>query len=255
MPELNPSEGQADAGLSGTTGEAPQGESEQSASQDQTTSPGTESAAPESFFDPSNISEELQKPYKEMQAAFTKKMQGFSEHQQKIDAYDAFQSNPQAYLQQLAQQYGYQLMSGKQEGDSFDPTNWDEVMQKAEDRVMQKIAPHLQTMQKSQLEAKLDADCPDWRVYEEPMMKNLQAHPTLVNNPDALYRMSVPPHVLESRATQIALKKLQDKGESAQVSGGSTTTKTATSVPDKNMSFDEAVKYAQASLAEQGINV
>ena len=86
------------------------------------------------------------------------------------------------------------------------------------------------------------------------MMTALQTHPTLVSNPMALYKLSVPDDVLQSRATQRALKKMQEKGKSAAVSGASTTTKkSGNKMPDKPLSFDEAVKFAEAQLAEQGI--
>lgn len=86
------------------------------------------------------------------------------------------------------------------------------------------------------------------------MMDNLRRHPTLVNDPIQLYRLSVPTEVLESRAMQKALKRMEDKVKGTQVSGGSTTTRKAPAgVPDKAVSFDEAVKYAEQKLAEEGI--
>ncbi|MHC4635804.1 MAG: hypothetical protein ACYSYU_11445, partial [Planctomycetota bacterium] len=90
--------------------------------------------------------------------------------------------------------------------------------------------------------------------YEDTMKINLQKHPSLANDPTSLYRMSVPQEVLESRATQMALKKLEAKGESAKISGGSTTTKTPSGgLPDKPVSFTQAYEAAKQSLRDQGI--
>lgn len=253
MTETGITDGQSGEGLQATetTGAETGGEGGESVGGDQTTQAGTESS-PESFFDPQNIPEELQQPYKEMQAAFTKRMQGFKDNQSKIEAYDAFQSNPQGYLQQLASQYGMNLVGGEQPAGEKQPETWDEVMEMAEKRVMQKLSPQMQKLQQTQLEKTLDDISPDWRLHEDSMMKNLNAHPTLANNPEMLYRMSVPPEVLESRATQAALKKLQEKGQSAQVSGGSQTSRNQTTAKEAT-SFQEAVDIAKARLNSQGL--
>jgi len=130
-------------------------------------------------------------------------------------------------------------------------------MNLAEKRVMEKLQPYLkevQTVKRTNLETMLDQSCPDWRVYEDDMMANLKAHPTLVNDPVKLYQLSVPSNVLESRATQKALKKLQTKSGNGQVSGGSTTTKTPSQMPTGPMTFDDAVKAAKAKLQADGVS-
>lgn len=255
MTETEGTEGQPGEGTQATetTGAGTEGDTGQSVGDAQTTQTGTE-ASPESFFDPQNIPEGLEKPYKDMQSAFSKKMSGFKDQQSKVDAYDAFQSNPQAYIQQLAQQYGMSIVNGEKPDGEWNPQNWDEVMEKAEERVMQRLSPQMKKLQQTQLEKTLDDNCPDWRLYEDKMMTTLKTHPTLVSDPETLYRMSVPPEILESRATQAALKKLQEKGESAQVSGGSKTTKSATK-PNRANSFNDAVKNAKAIIAAQGIRL
>lgn len=53
----------------------------------ETTAPETKPAE-ESFFDPTGLSPELQAAYKQMQGAFTKKMQGLSEAQKKAQSLD-----------------------------------------------------------------------------------------------------------------------------------------------------------------------
>lgn len=234
-----------------TTGAGTEGDTGQSVDNDQTTQTGTESSL-ESFFDPQNIPDGLQQPYKEMQSAFTKKMQGFKDNQSKIDAYNAFQTNPQETIKQLAQQYGMNLVTGQKPDGEFNPETWEEVMQMAESRAAAKIQPQMQKMQQSQIEKSLDDISPDWRLHEDKMMATLKAHPTLHDDPEMLYRMSVPPEIMESRATQAALKKLQDKGQAAQVSGGSKTSRTQTTVKEAS-NFQEAIDIAKAELASKGI--
>jgi len=267
-------QGPSEVGTEGTqiTAEEPGSvEGESSAEQAQETTPtGTQEAAVETFFDPRDIEgkPELQAAYKQMQGAFSKKMEGVKANRQKIEAYDAFAADPVSQLQTMARQYGYSLTRAEatqqlnqQVANDWEPKSWDEVMQKAEDRAYQRVqsenAPlydEVKGLRKSNLETFLDGNAPDWRTYEDDMMANLKTHPTLVNNPLDLYKMSVPDNVLQSRAYQQALKKMQDKGQSAAVSGASTTTKQSKSkMPDTAVSFDEAVKLAEAELAEQGI--
>lgn len=245
-------EGQVTTDSTGTTEASPNVNDGQSVAGDQTTS-GPDSTAPELFFDPADLSEDLQPAYKQMQAAFTKKMTGLGENQHMIDAYRAFEANPQAALKNLAQQYGVQLMPGQPNAE--EPQTWDDVYSRAKQDVMKDLQPlisEIQQMKKNNLESVLDSSCPDWRIYEDSMMSTLQKHPTLVNDPARLYQMSVPSEVLESRATQKALKKLQQKTENSQTSGGSTTTKTASNMPSGPMSFNDAVKAAKAKLASEG---
>jgi len=248
-------EGQSSAGQGQETTRQPQGPQ------------GTE----DSFFDPRDLDgkPELQAAYKEMQRNYSKKMEQIKASRQKIEAYDAFAADPVSQLQQMARQYGYNLtraeaaqqLNEQQQANSWEPKSWDEVLTKAEERAYQRLRQEqepllteVKNLRKSNLESYLDANAPDWRTYEDDMMTALREHPTLVNNPLALYKLAVPEEVLQSRATQQALKKMQDKGKSASVSGASTTTKkSGTKMPDKAVSFDEAVKIAEAKLAEEGI--
>jgi len=267
--------GQSEVGAEGTqlTTEDPgsiQGQSDAGQAQE-TTPKGTRQAAEDTFFDPRDIEgkPELQAAYKQMQGAFSKKMEAIKENRQKIEAYDAFAADPVSQLQTMARQYGYsltraeaaqQLKESQVSGD-WEPKSWDEVIQKAEDRAYQRLMKEnepmyneVKSLRKTNLESYLDSNAPDWRTYEDDMMKTLRTHPTLVNNPMGLYKLSIPDNVLQSRATQQALKKMQDKGRSSEISGASTTTKkSGTRMPDKPVTFDEAVKIAEAQLAEQGI--
>jgi len=218
----------------------------------------------ETFFDPESIKgkPELEAAYKDMQRAFTKKTSALKENSKKIEAYDNFMRDPVGQLQALASQYGYSMTKAEaqrvidQQNNVSEPKSWDDVMSMAEQRVLKRLEPFLSEVKetrKGQLEKMLDESCPDWRVYEDDMMKELQKHPTLVNDPVKLYRMSVPDEVWQSRATQAAIKKLQSKAESALVSGGSNTNKQASDSPRGPMPFSKAVEIAKAKLQAQGI--
>jgi len=273
--ELTPgtegAEGQSDAGTEGTTGTETGSKAEgQSGVADAqgTTDKGTQTAGEETFFDPQDLEgkPELQAAYKEMQRAFGKKMEGIKGYQQKIDAYDAFYQDPLTQIQQMATRMGYQLTRAEaaqvaKEGEATqEPQSWDEVYKTAEERAYNRIKDELgpmfnqvKEMRESNLERHLDDNFPDWRTYETEMMEKLKTHPSLANDPGGLYRLSVPPEVLESRATQTALKKLQTKAEGSTTSGGSTTKTKSAEVPDTPLTFQESVEFAKKQLASKGI--
>ena len=110
----------------------------------------------------------------------------------------------------------------------------------------------MRDMKRRNIEQYLDTNHSDWRTYEDQMMENLQAHPTFVNDPDLLYRVSVPSDVLEARANQRALDKIQGT-TSNRTQGQSTTTQQSTGKPKKAMTFNEAVEHAKGELKRQGI--
>lgn len=250
--------GEAVAEPTGTTASATAGQANgQSGAPTQTTSTGTEQGG-ESFFDYETIrgKPELESAYKEMQGAFTRKNEVFAKGRDKISQYDNFMANPVDTMRQLAQQYGYQMVQGQATADGQPKTyeNWDDVMTEAKRQVMDELQPmfgEMQNMKKQNVEQALDNSFPDWRTYEDSMMENLQAHPTLVNDHKKLYQMSVPGEVLEARATKAALAKIQGTTES-RIQGQSTTTQQATA-PKAAKSFEEAVVIARASLASKGM--
>lgn len=225
----------------------------------QTTGNGTEQSG-ESFFDYESIKgkPELEAAYKEMQRAFTSKNDVFAKGKDKISQYDNFMKNPVDTMRQLAQQYGYQMVQGQPQDTDGKPKsyeNWDQVMEEAERRVMEKMQPmfgELQNLKKQGVEQALDSSFPDWRTYEDSMMENLQAHPTLVNDHKKLYQMSVPAEVLEAKAMKAALAKIQGTTDSGKIQGQSTTTQQATA-PKAAKSFDEAVTIARAELVKRGM--
>ena len=252
--------GQVAAEPTGTTVAAPDGQvNGQSVTPIQTTGNGTVEGG-ESFFDYETIrgKPELEAAYKEMQGAFTKKNDVFAKGRDKITQYDQFMQNPVETMRQLAQQYGYQMVQGQPQDADGTPKNyenWDQVMEEAERRVMEKIQPmfgEMQNMKKQNVEQALDNSFPDWRAYEDSMMENLQAHPTLVNDHEKLYQMSVPQEVLNARATKVALAKIQGTTESGLVQSQSTTTQQPTKSP-KIENFNDAVKFAKQDLARRGI--
>ena len=230
-----------------------------------TTQTGTTTTTEETFFDPKDLTDELMPAYKNMQRAFSKKTEGIKADRQKVEAYDAFMTDPMNQLQQLASRYGYRLDrlqgTGQQtKPENWEPQNWDEVISRskteARDEVLNELKPMLgqiQNLRKTSMERMLDDSCPDWRTYEDDMMTNLKSHPTLVNDPAKLYLMSVPPDVLESLATQRALKKLESKTDSARPQGSSTKKDQGADMPNKSMTFAESVAFAKAKLAKEGM--
>ena len=270
MTEPGQTEGQAGSGLEGATVAAPGGAEGQSVTEGQTTGSGPDTTAEDSFFDPSSIKgTPLEPAYKQMQAAYTKKSQGFAANRQKIEAYEQFERNPQGTLQQLAQAYGFQLVqrgqqqNGTNTNEKWEPQTWDDVMSRAKQEakadVMKELQPVLgpvfdevKKLRKSNIENSLDDIDPQWRLYEDDMARSLDQHPTLALDPERLYRMSVPQEVIMAKATKQALEKLQGRTNTAQVSGGSTTTKQSSQVRTAK-TFAEAVELAKAQLAEKGM--
>lgn len=258
-----------DLNAKGTTEGAPAGGEGQPETTAQTTKPsGTEAAsgeAEDTFFDPKDLPPELMPAYKQMQKAFSKKTEIIKANKKKIDAYDQFSKDPVTQLQTMASQMGFRLTraeaaaavkDGEGTTSEFQPQTWDDVFKKVTDVIMERLSPVLSDVQatkKMNVEKLLDDSCPDWRQYEDEMTVLLQDHPTLAKDPVKLYRLALPPEVLETRATQAALKKLQGKVDASKVGGTSTTKGTETSLPDKPVSFNEAVEIAKKSLAEQGL--
>jgi len=223
--------------------------------------------AENSFFDPKVLSDkpELAPAYKQMQQAFTRKTQEIAKSRQKIEAYDAFMSDPIGQMQQIASQHGYSITRGQaqqaidqqQQGPDWQPNSWDDVFtraeERAEQRIMQKFAPLLQNVREikaQSIEQQLEKIDPSWRLYEDDMRANMTKHPTLVSDVATLYRLSVPEDVSTSRAVAEALKKLQSKTEAAHVGSKSTTSKT-TPAPRQVNSFQDAVEEAKRILAER----
>lgn len=222
---------------------------------------GTVADTEDNFFDYNEIKgkPELEAAYKQMQGAFSRKMQGLSEgnkaNADKLAAYDAFMKNPQAEIQRMAQQYGMTIGQAQEAvQNEFNPQSWDDVMTHMKQQVLQDLQPvfqEVQSVKKQNIESYMDNNFPDWRTYEDQMRDNLGKHPSMASDPELLYRMSVPKNVLDSRATQAALKKLQAQNSNAQVSGGNKTNRQPAQLK-KASSFNEAFEMAQQQLSKRG---
>lgn len=264
MSEPMQTEEQPTEGLPGATEGGLDGDIGQSAASEQITDSGPGSEA--TFYDPreyealaaqlpDDLKSQVDAFTKSIQAGFTKKSQEYAANRHKIEAYDAFEQNPQAVIQQLAQQYGFQLQGNQQQPQQdWEPQNWDEVISRTKEEtrqeVLKELAPYLnevKTLKEQTTEQYFDTKFPDWRTYEDTMRDLIKNHPTLAKDPDTLYRMAVPPEVLQSRATKAALKKIETQSKGAQVSGQSSTTK-PTSKPTGKLSFNEAVQVAKTRL-------
>lgn len=256
MTDTGTTGGQAAPDSTGTTGNAPNGEAA-TVGNGQTTGNGPDAGA-ESFFDPSSIQDkpELLAAYKQMQGAFTKRMQAYNASKQKVEAYDRFASDPMGTIQALAKQYGLNIVQkGADQPEDWNPQSWDDVMAEAEKRVLKKMEPvygELRSLKKQSVESQLDSKFPDWRTYESDMMEALQQHPSLVNDPEKLYRISVPSEVWEARATANAMKKIKSVTEHGQVAGG-TTAKQTTQEPTGPLTFEQAVEVARKRVAANGL--
>lgn len=262
-------EGQAATAPEGTTGAAPETTEGQAAQDGSTgTSTATAPSAPEeeTFFDPKTVPPELLPAYKQMQKAFSKKTQTIAQQRQKLEAYDAFMTDPTTNLKNLAAQYGLQITPAQaqaavnqaaQEG-NWEPQSWDEVFTKVEEKLMAKLQGQLkpvfdnvQQQTAQNIEKQLDTIDGNWKLYEDDMMATLKAHPSLVGDVAKLYRLSVPEEVLTSRAVQTALKKLEEKTKGAQIHGEKGSVKTAP-VLKKAASFAEAVEQARENGKKEG---
>lgn len=258
MTETAVPNGQAAADPSGTTVNAPATGQGSSVGNGQTTIQGPDTGATDSFFDPASIQDkpELLAAYKQLQGSYTKRMQALAAEKQKIEAYDNFMRNPRQAAQQLAAQYGLQVIEpGQSAPQDQEFKSWDDVKQymfkEFQKEMLNPLAAEVKTLKKQSIEMQLDSQFPDWRTYESEMMDVLHKHPTFVSDPAALYRMAVPDHVWEARATAKAMQKLKGATEHAQVSGG-TTTKQTTQAPTGPLTFDQAVEVAKKRLAAEG---
>lgn len=267
MTDLDTTLGQAEPTpvSAGTIGNAPDAPLSGSGDVSQTSAPmgapGTDVES--SFFDPASIrgKPELEAAYKQMQGAFTKRMQDFAQHRQKVDAYDRFARDPINTVSAIAQQMGFKLVqAGNEQPKDWNPSTWEDVLteaeKRAESRVLKRMEPvynELRDLKKQSVEGYLDSQFPDWRTYEDDMLRTLQEHPTLANQPDKLYRLSVPEDVWEARATKAAMSKIQQRQQSASMAGATSTTRPT--VPEKTgpLSFDQAVEAARRKVSAMGL--
>jgi hypothetical protein len=221
---------------------------------------------------PENLRRQAEALKKSLQGAFTKKTQAIANQRKDLELVNSFRRNPEATLQQVASQLGYKLTkaqaaaavdaAGGNEGwnpDQGDPQSWNDVagfllnkMREEFGGKLQPIEQEFRSIKRKSFEQQLSEIDPGWEQYEDEMIAELHAHPTLARDPAKLYRVSVPVDVFEARATQRALAKLEGKKQSAQVAGASTHKKMS-GLSDEKLSFSQAVEAARKKLAEEGI--
>lgn len=240
----------------------------------------------DSFLDdPSEVPEELQARYKEMQSAWTKKTMGLADKRKSLEQLEqyqplieAYQRDPAGTLQDLAKQQGFSLTRGQaeqavqehtaqpqQQGvdwDNYEPQTWKDVADTIRQDVRQEIlgqvekdmAPVVENFRKmnaQHIETQLAEIDPEWRQHESTMVQVLKQHPTLADDPSMLYRMAVPPEVLEQRANERAQSQYKEKAKAARVSSKSTI-RAATASPKQPKSISEAYELAREQLASGG---
>ena len=225
----------------------------------------------EVFFDPKDLPKELLPYHKQLQSAFTKKTQAIKQDRDKIEAYDAFMQDIPGNLQRAAQQYGFKMVPSQANppqagvegtqpfGPDWQPQSYGELYQAFSERLFtdlnQRFGPVFQNVERlatTNVERQLSEIDPDWKIYEDDMTANLKQHPTLAHDISKLYKMSVPDEVLNSRAVQAALKKMEEKAKSAKIQGKGTAAPTKRPGGGK-MSFQESIDAAKQTLAEQGV--
>lgn len=213
----------------------------------------------DSFFDPKSIDgkPELQAAYKQMQSAFTKKMQSFSSNKHKLDAYDRFEKDPQGAIKEIAKRLGIEIPEPKKQ--EFQPQTWDDVINKTKEETRAEVAREFEpfvnevrSIKRQAIEKQLTDLDPNWQLYEDQMSEMLQAHPSLVKDPAKLYELSVPAEVKEQRAMKKALEILNGKKETTP-SGGSKTPKEPSTKPSGPLTWEQSIAHAKAELASRGI--
>ena len=217
---------------------------------------------------PEESREYLRSLEKQLQGSYTKKTQTLAQERQKVEAYNAFmaevQRDPVAAVNALVAQLGVdkqKIFGGGQA--SNDPwkegfNSWEEVRDTLTpyiiSQVQNQFAPlfgRVQNLTSQHVESQLSEVDPDWRVYEQDMMTNIKAHPTLVQDINKLYRLSVPEEVIQARADKKALKRFEQEAKAARVATGGSVQSShagADTVSMKPSSFDEAVKKAKEKL-------
>ena len=216
----------------------------------------------EQFMDPKDLPDDLKPHFKRMQSSFTKKMQSAKELKDKAKLVDAYNADPLGFTRQLAAQHGLNINSqapqGNTEGEQteFKPSNWNEVFKEFEGRMSAYLGNHFEPVlnevkqvKQKQIENILDEEAPEWREYEDDMIGLLQTHPTLAKDTEKLIRLAIPKEVIEGRAMQKALSRIDKKGQAAKVSRGSSTTKQVAPSKSGILSFADAIKAAKNDLA------
>jgi len=271
QPDPTPATGTSQADPSAQTDGQAQGGAPGTSQQ----TPGSGTTDVEELYDPKELEAQLANAdpkvanqiralAKQLHGTFTKKTESISKSRQKIEAYDAFMTDPVGEIQKLARQYGIQInqpgqsQPSSQNGEPWEPKTWDDVFSKMRETIMGEVQEYLkpvfsnvQKVTASNIERQLDEIDPVWRTYEDDMKENIRKHPTLVNDVAKLYRISVPEDLLKSKAIQAALKQIDEKTKSSNIHGSHSTSRSEPA-PKKATNFNEAVQIAKEILSKQG---
>lgn len=242
-------EEQSATGAEETTGEETTTETVEEAAAGETTTAEatTTEAAPQTFMDPNNLPPELLAPFKRMQGAFTKAMQGVAGEKAKAELYDQLMSgDPEQAVQALAKRVGLKVVKGEVV-DSTTGSKAEEspTVKYIRDIVNEQLAPAKEEFVKAQKQLRaeaaisyLSANHPDWYIYENTMADLAIKHPSLQADPSKLYRLA--------KAEQDDVAAVVDGGEKRERVATRPSTGRATVVgPKKAETIDEAFAMAK----------
>lgn len=208
--------------------------------------------------------EHLRSLEKMLLGQWTKKTQGIAEERQKVEAYNAFmeyvERDPQGAIVSLQQQLGLTPSADKatnvadQATGEKEYSDWGEVFADIKKDVMEdmrrEFAPAMASVHKmttQQVESQLDGIDSDWRLYEDGIAATLKKYPNMANDIPTLYRNSVPPEILEQRATKVALERLEKQTKAAALASPAPV-RSKKGSPTKAMSFQEAYEQAKKDV-------
>ena len=173
------------------------------------TEDSTSAQSGDGLYDPESMSGA--DVHKYWQGHYTRSQQAKSDLEQRISQYQAIEQNPMPYIERFLQMNGLQVSRvGQQQqepqydeyGNEVTPQPQQQPAQQVPLEVQNALRQNqlqLQKMQMSQTIRDLNDNFPDWQDHEEAIMKNIREYPTLANDINKLYRMSVPDTVFEAR--------------------------------------------------------
>lgn len=207
-----------------------------------------EAVEDDSFDDPSQYPKELKTKWKQMQASYTRKMQGLKEAKDKANLYDQIMSDPENIVSKLAEKAGLKVSKEEKVEDDV-PEGGDSALAFIRKEIRKAIEAELgpvrhdqQKLKVSQSMAYLDKTYPDWKLYDDVMTDLVKKHPTLSEDLDTLFTMA------KSKASAFEQRKAGSQKKPSVVTKPSTGGRNVATKPTKINSLDEAISAAKKEL-------